>query len=409
MNRVVVTGMGVIAPTGKNKKELWDSAMKGTHGIAPVTQFDTSEYKATLAAEVKDFDPSEYMEFAEARKMDRYAQLAVAAAKEAVEDSGVLGEVDPHRFGVYIGSGIGGMQTFSSEYDKLLQRGPKRVSVYFIPMLIANMAAAQVAIKYGAKSSCLPSLSACATSTNTIGEAYRAIKHGYADVILAGGSEASITPIGFAGFINMGALSLSEDPDRASIPFDKERNGFVMGEGAGVLVLENFEHAQRRGAKIYAEITGYGSTCDAYHLTAPDPEAEGAVRAIRESLEEIPAGGIYANAHGTSTPLNDALETKALKEVFADRLEDLHVSSTKSMTGHLLGAAGAVEAIYAIETLRHQCVPPTVGYRVPDESCDLDITPNHPKQAELSLAISISLGFGGHNACLAFQRVEDES
>ncbi len=408
MNRVVITGRGVIAPTGKNTEELWASAMRGEHGIAPVTLFDTTDYKATLAAEVKDFDPAQYMEFADARKMDRYAQFAMAAAAEAVEDSGVIGHVDPHRFGVYIGSGIGGMNTFANEMEKLNERGPRRVSVYFIPMLIANMAAAQVAIKYGAKSSCLPSVTACATSTNTIGEAYRAIKHGYADVILAGGSEASITPIGFAGFINMGALSLSDDPDRASIPFDKERNGFVMGEGAGVLVLENLEHAKKRGATIYAEISGYGSTCDAYHLTAPDPEAEGAIRAIRESLEEVPSGGIYVNTHGTSTPLNDALETKALKDVFADRLDELRISSTKSMTGHLLGAAGAVEAIYAIEALRQQIIPPTVGYRVPDEACDLDITPNEAKEADLSLALSVSLGFGGHNACLAFRKYQDE-
>lgn len=408
MNRVVVTGMGVIAPTGKNVQELWDSAMASRHGIGPLTRFDSSEFKTKLAAEIKDFDPTLYMEASEARRMDRYAQLALAAAKEAVEDSGITGNIDPERLGVYVGSGIGGMNTFSNEYDKLRERGPKRVSVFFIPMLIANMAGAQIAITYGAKGACLPSLSACATSTNTIGEAYRAIRHGYADAIIAGGAEAGITPIGFAGFINMGAMTTSEDPGRASIPFDKERSGFVMGEGAGILILESYEHAKQRGAKIYAEVLGYGSTCDAYHITAPDPLADGAIRAIRESLPENYSGKVYVNAHGTSTPLNDALETKALKEVFAGSLDRLHVSSTKSMTGHLLGAAGAVEAIYTIQALKYGMVPPTLGYKVPDEECDLDYTPGAPKEADLQLGLSISLGFGGHNACVSFGKASDE-
>lgn len=406
MRRVVVTGMGAIGPTGKNVKEIWQSAMDSKHGIGPISRFDTTEFKVKLAAEIKDYDVSDYYDKSEARRMDLFTQYALIAATEAMTDS-KLKDVDPYRFGVYIGSGIGGMNTFSDEYEKLETKGPKRVSVFFIPMLISNMAAGQVAIKYGAKGSAMSTVTACSSSANAIGEAYRAILHGYMDVVLSGGTEAAITPIGLAGFSTMGAVSFSEDPHRASIPFDKERNGFVMGEGAAVLLLEELEHAKKRDATIYAEVIGYGSTCDAHHMTAPEESAEGATRAIKDSLQNMPPGKIYVNAHGTSTPLNDVLETKAIKGVFEDQLEDVHVSSTKSMTGHLLGAAGAMESIYCIKALNHSKIPPTLGLKVADPECDLDYTPDVPKDVELSTAISISLGFGGHNACVAFGKYHD--
>ena len=337
-------------------------------------------------------------------------QYALAAAKEAMADSGIIGQVAPERLGVYFGSGIGGFETFDSEHTKLIEKGPRRVSPHFIPMMIANIAAGTIAIKYGATGPCLPVTTACATGTNAVGEAFRAVRYGYADAILAGGSEAAITPMGFAGFINCMALSTSEDPEAASIPFDKRRGGFVMGEGAGALLLEEYEHAKARGAKIYAEISGYGCTCDAYHVTAPHPEAEGGARAIRLAVEETgktpDAARVYINAHGTSTPLNDKAETAAIKKVFGADAYRVLVSSTKSMTGHMLGAAGAVEAIAAVLALRDGVAPPTIGYQEPDPDCDLDYVPNQAREAALDMALSVSLGFGGHNACVAFTKAE---
>ena len=406
--RVVVTGMGVVSPIGNDVKSFWDGLVSGKNGIDKITRFDASEFKATLAAEVKDFDASEYMEKSEARKLDRFSQFALAAAAQAVSESGITDSVKPERFGVYFGSGIGGFDTMVAEHSNLITKGPKRVSPMMIPKMISNIAAGNIAIKYGAKGPCISISTACATGSNCIGEAYRAIAGGYADAIIAGGSEASINPLGVAGFINCMALCESSDKDRASIPFDKERCGFVMGEGAGALVLEEYEHAAARGAKIYAEVCGYGSTCDAYHVTAPAPGGQGGADAIAAALEtsgEYSSEKVYINAHGTSTPLNDKTETAAIKKVFGEDAYKVHVSSTKSMTGHMLGAAGAAEAIAAILAVNNGVVPPTIGYKVPDEECDLDYTPNNAVEAEIKLALSVSLGFGGHNACVAFKEI----
>ncbi len=410
MRRVVVTGMGAVTPIGNDVPTFWEGLKSGKNGIAPVTRFDASEYKATLAAEVRDFDPAAYMEKTEIRKTDPFVQYAMAAACQAMEDSGLAGKIEPERLGVYFGSGIGGFQTLAAEHEKLLEKGPRRVSPHFIPMMIANIGAGNIAIRFGAQGPCLPVVTACATGTNEIGEAFRAIRHGYADAIIAGGSEAAITPLGFAGFINCMALSNSTDPQAASIPFDKRRNGFVMGEGAGALVLEEYAHAKARGATIYAELSGYGCTCDAYHVTAPQPDAQGAARAIHDAVEQAgvrpDAAKIYLNAHGTSTPLNDKAETLAVKRVFGEEAGRLLISSTKSMTGHMLGAAGAVEAIAAVLALREGIVPPTIGYVEPDPECDLDYVPNKARSAQLDMALSVSLGFGGHNACLAFTKAD---
>lgn len=409
MNRkVVVTGMGVISPVGNNKEDFCKSLAEGKNGIDTVTKFDITDFKATLAGEVKDFDPTVYMEKGEARKLDLYSQYALAAAHQAVCDSGIDENIEKERLGVYFGSGIGGFDTIVSEHTNLLQRGPRRVSPMFIPKMISNIAAGNIAIKYGAKGPCLSIVTACATGSNCIGEAYRAIKGGYADAIIAGGAEASVNPLGFAGFINCMALCESSDKNRASIPFDKERCGFVMGEGAGALVLEEYEHAKKRGARIYAEIAGYGNTCDAYHVTAPSPDGEGGANAIINSVNDIgdiEYEKVYINAHGTSTPLNDKTETLAIKKAFGDGAYKVHISSTKSMTGHMLGAAGAVEAIAAIFALNKNLVPPTIGYKVPDSDCDLDYTPNKAVNTDINLALSVSLGFGGHNACLAFKEI----
>lgn len=406
--RVVVTGMGVVSPIGNDVKSFWDGLVSGKNGIDKITRFDASEFKATLAAEVKDFDASEYMEKSEARKLDRFSQFALAAAAQAVSESGITDSVKPERFGVYFGSGIGGFDTMVAEHSNLITKGPKRVSPMMIPKMISNIAAGNIAIKYGAKGPCISISTACATGSSCIGEAYRAIAGGYADAIIAGGSEASINPLGVAGFINCMALCESSDKDRASIPFDKERRGFVMGEGAGALVLEEYEHAAARSAKIYAEVCGYGSTCDAYHVTAPAPGGQGGADAIAAALEtsgEYSSEKVYINAHGTSTPLNDKTETAAIKKVFGEDAYKVHVSSTKSMTGHMLGAAGAAEAIAAILAVNNGVVPPTIGYKVPDEECDLDYTPNNAVEAEIKLALSVSLGFGGHNACVAFKEI----
>jgi len=409
--RVVVTGMGVISPIGNDVASFWENIIGGSCGIDFISRFDTADFKAKVAAEVKNFDPLLYFEKAEIRKTDLYTQYAMAAAVQAMEQSGLEGTIDSERLGVYIGSGIGGMETYTAECEKLLTSGPRRVSPFFIPMMISNIAAGSVAIRYHAQGPCLPMVTACATSSNTVGEAFRAIRYGYADAIIAGGSEATINPLAVAGFTNCMALSLSDDPLQSSIPFDKRRNGFVMGEGAGILILEEYNHAKERGATIYAELKGYGNTCDAYHITAPHPEAAGASRAIRDAIVEAGmenAASIYINAHGTSTPLNDKAETLAIKIALGEKSKTAFVSSTKSMTGHMLGAAGAVEAIVCVKALCEGILPPTIGYREPDEDCDLDIIPNTARMAKVELALSNSFGFGGHNACLAFGHAEKE-
>ena len=410
MRRVVVTGVGAVTPIGNDVPTFWKNLLAGKNGIVPLDRFDVSEYKAKVAAQVQGFDPLRYMEKGEARKSDLFCHYAMAAACQAVEDSSISGKVEPERFGVYFGSGIGGLITMSAEMQKLLEKGPKRVSPFFIPMMIANMAAGNIAIRFQAKGPCLPVTTACATSTNEVGEAFHAIKEGRADVILTGGAEAAITPIGVAGFTNCMALSLSENPDEASLPFDKRRSGFVMGEGAGALILEEYEHAKKRGARIYAEMTGYGCTCDAYHMTAPAPDGGGAARAIVLALEESgrAAGNIYINAHGTGTPLNDKTETQAIKTALSEKTADVLVSSTKSMTGHMLGAAGAVEAIVSALALHEGVIPPTINLREPDPECDLDYVPNQARKVQAQMALSTSLGFGGHNACIAFKRMEEE-
>ena len=407
--RVVVTGMGAVSPVGNDVQTSWENLISGVHGIGPITRFDTTEYKAKLAAEVKDFDARKYMEKAETLRSDLYAQYALASACQAVEESGVLGTVDPERFAVYFGTGIGGINTFSREYKKLLDRGPSRVSPYFIPMLIANMGAGMIAIRFNCQGPALPAVTACASGSNAIGEAVRAFRHGYADVVISGGAEASINECGVAGFVNMQALSVSEDPDAASLPFDKRRAGFIIGEGAAAVVLEEYEHAVKRGAKIYGEVCGYGSTCDAYHITAPLPDAAGGARAMKQALEEAGYTGeerLYINAHGTGTPLNDAGETIAVKTALGgEKARQAYVSSTKSMTGHMLGAAGAMEAVVCLKVLETGIIPPTLNLLEPDPACDLNYVPNQAVKAEVDLCLSNSLGFGGHNACLAFRKV----
>ncbi|MVB11470.1 3-oxoacyl-[acyl-carrier-protein] synthase 2 [Caprobacter fermentans] len=406
MRRVAVTGLGVVSPVGNRVEDFWNSLTAGTCGVGFITKFDASDYKVKIAAEVKNFDPLCCMEKSDIRKTDLFSQFALSAADQAMQDSGLTG-VDPRRLGVYVGSGIGGIHTIVEETEKLLNRGPSRISPYFIPKMIGNMAAGNIAIRYNAQGPCLPVVTACATSSHTVGEAFRAIQYGYADAILAGGAEASVVPLAVAGFINCMALSTKNDPLNSSIPFDKRRDGFVIGEGAGILVLEEYEHAVSRGAKIYAEITGYGNTCDAYHPTAPHPEARGGTEAIRLAAEESGIGEkdvLYINAHGTGTPLNDKIETLAIKKALPELAEKAYVSSTKSMTGHMLGAAGAVEAVASVLALSTGTIPPTIGYREPDPDCDLNCVPNQAVKARPTSALSVSLGFGGHNACLAFRK-----
>jgi 3-oxoacyl-[acyl-carrier-protein] synthase II len=401
--------MGAITPVGNDIKTMWENLTAGHHGIGPITKFDCTDFKAKLAAEVKGFDPLHYMEKNDARRSDLFTQYAMAAVAQAVADSGIMGSVEPERFATSFGSGIGGIITLTDEQCKLLAGGPRKVSPLFIPMMISNIAAGNIAIKYKAKGSCICIVTACATGGNAIGEAFRAIKHGYADAVITGGSEAAVMPLSVAGFTNMTALSTSIDPDTASLPFDKRRGGFIMGEGAGALILEEYERAKARGAKIYAEITGYGTTCDAYHITSPDPEADACTRALRDSFIESgspAAGKIYINAHGTGTPPNDSAETKAIKKAFSDRLGDVIVSSTKSMTGHMLGAAGAIEAIVAVLSLQTGIIPPTAGLKEPDPECDLDYVPLTARKADPQLALSVSIGFGGHNACVAFTKAD---
>ena len=407
--RVVVTGMGCVTPLGNDLPTTWRNLVDGKNGIGPITKFDTTDFKAKLAAEVRDFDPKLHMEKPQILHSDLYAQLAMAAAVQAMEDSGIAGTVPGERMGVYIGTGIGGIQTFEAEHSKLLNKGPRRVSAYFIPMMIANIASSMIAIRYGCMGPAMPAVTACASGSNAIGEALRVVRHGYADAMICGGAEATVTPLAAAGFCNMQALSTSEDPDAASLPFDARRGGFVMGEGSGVLILEEYEHAKARGAKIYGEICGYGSTNDAYHITAPHPDGVGGARAMADALREAGYTGdelVYVNAHGTGTHLNDAIETMALKKAFGEELaRKLLISSTKSMTGHMLGAAGAVEAIVSLKALEDGVVPPTINLREADPACDLDYVPGTARTAPVTLALSNSLGFGGHNACLTFRKL----
>lgn len=410
MKRVAVTGLGVISPVGNDVPTFWNALCSGTCGIGPITKFGATDYPVKLAAEVRDFDPKQYMEKLDILHSDVYTHFAMAAACQAVADSGIAGTLDAERVGVYIGSGIGGIATFMTEHSKLLNRGPRRVSPYFIPMMIPNMASSMIAMRYHFHGPAMPMVTACASGTNAIGEALRLIRHGYADAMVAGGAEATVNALAAAGFSNMQALSPSEDPNAASLPFDVRRAGFVMGEGAGVLVLEELEHAKQRGATIYAELTGYGSTCDAYHITSPDPSAAESARAIADAWREtgLDTDRVYFNAHGTGTPMNDRIETLAIKKALGeDRARRITISSTKSMTGHMLGAAGGAEAVASVLALRDGIAPPTINLTQPDPDCDLDYTPLTAKHADFDVALSSSLGFGGHNACLAFRKWED--
>ena len=406
MRRVVVTGMGAITPVGNDIDTMWANMLAGVNGVEKITSFDTSDLKVHLAGTVKNFEPEKYIEKRELRKLDIYCQYAIAAAQQAVDDSGILGNIDEERFGVYIGAGIGGLHSFVNNVTALNEGGPRKVSPFFIPMMIGNIATGNVAIRFKAKGVSLSVMSACATGTHSIGEAFHAIKDGYADAIIAGGTEAVIAPLTIAGFQNMKALSTNEDPETASRPFDKNRDGFVMGEGAGMLVLEEYEHAKARGAKIYAEFAGYGNTCDAHHVTAPDPEGAGLARAIKIAMAEAGTTDddqLYINAHGTSTHLNDLTETMAFKSALGEKAYDANISSTKSMTGHMLGATGAIEAIVSVLTLRDGMIPPTIHLNEQDEELDLNYTPNKAVKRDVTVAASTNLGFGGHDACVVFK------
>lgn len=408
--RVVITGMGVVSPIGCDVETYQKNLLDGVCGIGQITRFDTAEFKVKVAAEVRDFDPLAYMTKMEVKQTDLFTRYAIGAAAQAAKQAGIGEEdgIDHDRLGVYFGSGIGGFTTFMEEYDTMQKRGNARVSPHFVPKMISNIAAGQIAIRFGAKGPCVSVTTACATGTNAIGEAFRAIRHGYADVVISGGSEASINPLAVAGFQNCMALTQTTDPTRASIPFDKDRSGFVIGEGAGALVMEELEHAKARGAKILCEVVGYGSTCDAHHVTSPNPTGVDGGRAIKMAMDEAgytAEDRVYINAHGTSTPLNDSTETKAIKYAMGEDAYKAVVSSTKSMTGHMLGAAGAVEAIAAVFALETGMIPPTIGYQTPDPDCDLDVCPNTAKEFHPTLALSTSLGFGGHNACVALRKV----
>lgn len=403
--RVVITGMGCVTPIGKDLNSFWEGLQNGISGAGPITHFDASEYPVQFAAEVKDFKPEEVLDKREAKKMDRFTQFAAVAALEALKDAGFKeDEMDPDQLGVILGCGIGGLATLEEQHQNLLNRGPRRVSPFTLPMMISNLAAGQIAILTNAKGPNMTIVTACASATNAIGEAFKMIQRGAAKAILTGGTEASITPISIAGFSSMKALSTrNDDPTAASRPFDADRDGFVMGEGAGLIMLESLEHAQARGARIYGEMAGYGTHTDAHHITAPDPEGAGAARAMTKALEDAglaPAEIQYINAHGTSTDYNDRLETLAIRKVFGDHADQLLVSSTKSMTGHLLGAAGGVEAIACVMALQHQLVPPTINYTTPDEACTLNYVPNKAQEAKVQATLSNSLGFGGHNATI---------
>ena len=409
--RVVVTGIGTINPIGHNVEETWKSIEEGKCGIAPISLFDTKGMKVTLAGEVKDFDVTKYIDKKEAKKMDRFIQMGMIASHEAMLDSGLdINNIDSHRFGVIVSSGIGGLGSIEKNYQTGEKRGFDRVSPFFIPMTISNLAAGHIAIAYHAQGFCTCPVTACAGGTNAIGDAFRNIRDGYQDVMIAGGCEASVTPLGIGGFTSMKALSDATDPDRASIPFDKERNGFVMGEGAGILILEELEHALKRGAHIYGEMIGYGVSCDAHHITAPLPNGEGGAYAMQNALDDA---GIsydvidYINAHGTSTHLNDLCETEAIKSVFKEHAYKLAVSSTKGHTGHCLGAAGGIEAVLSVLALKHDFIPPTLNYQVKDEECDLNVVPNIGVKKDLHYVMSNSLGFGGHNASIIFKEYDN--
>ncbi len=410
--RVVITGIGVISPIGTGRESFWNALREGKNGVDKITRFDASGYKTQFAAEVKDFDASQYMDKKEAKRMDRFTRYAVAASKMAAEDAQMnLSEIDQERFGVALGSGVGGIETLENEHEKLRQKGPKRVSPFFIPMMISNMGAGRISIELGAKGPTVTAVSACASATNSIGDAFRIIERGDADVMCTGGAEASITPLSIAGFCNMKAMSTRNDnPKTASRPFDKDRDGFAMGEGAGILIMEELEHAKKRGAKIYGEIVGYGMSSDAYHITSPAEGGEGAARSMMNAIKDAgikPEAVDYVNAHGTSTPYNDKFETMAIKTVFGDHAYKLSVSSTKSMTGHLLGAAGSIEAIACLLAVKEDFVHATINYTTPDPELDLDYVPNEGKSKEVNYALSNSLGFGGHNATVLFKKYTD--
>ena len=409
--RVVITGLGALTPIGNNTEEFWNGIKEGKCGVDEIKSFDITDFKVKLAAELKEYNPEDYFDKREAKRLDKFSQYAMIAAKEAWKDSGLDKENENmERVGIIIGSGIGGIQTIETEHEKCMSKGPDRVSPMYIPMGISNMATGNVAIDIGAKGESIAMVTACATGTHSIGESFRMIKHGYQDIVLAGGTEAGITPLGIAGFANIKALTKSEDKTRASIPFDKERSGFVMGEGAGVIVLEELEHAKKRGAKIYAEMVGYGATSDAYHITSPAPGGEGGARAMKIAMEEAkvnPEEITYINAHGTSTHLNDSYETQAVKTALGEEAaKKVMVSSTKGHTGHLLGAAGGVEAIVCAKAIEEGFVPATINYKVPDEECDLDVVPNEGRKVDVKYAISNSLGFGGHNSSILLKKYE---
>lgn len=409
--RVVITGLGAISPIGNNVEELWNGIEQKKCGIDEITAFDTASFKTKFAAEVKDYDSLNYFDAKQAKRLDRVSQFAIVVAREAFNDSGITAEnTDFEKIGIYVGSGIGGLITIENQCRIYNEKGNNRVSPMFIPMAIVNMPAGNISIDLGLKGESISIVTACSTSTNSIGEAYRTIKHGYEDVVLAGGSEAAICPIGIAGFENMKALSNATDKNRASIPFDKERSGFVMGEGAGVIVLEELEHAKARGAKIYAEVIGYGATSDSYHITSPSPNGEGGARAMRIAIDDAgikPEDIDYINAHGTSTHLNDLTETMAIKTVLGEASKTVKISSTKGNTGHLLGSAGVIEAIISTKAIEKGLVPPTINYRVKDEECDLDIVPNESQKQDIKVVMSNSLGFGGHNASIILKKFEN--
>lgn len=411
MKRVVVTGMGAITPIGNNVEEFWESIKSNTVGIDEITKFDTTDYAVKLAAEVKNFNPKERMDFKQAKRMSAFSQYAVCATKEAVEQSGLdLSAEDPYRVGVSVGSGIGGMKEMEEENQKLLEKGSSRVKPMLVPMMITNMAAGNVAIDIGAKGKCINVVTACATGTHSIGEAYRTIQCGDADVMIAGGTESAITPLGVAGFTNLTALSKADDRLKASIPFDKDRSGFVMGEGAGIVVLEELEHAKKRGAKILAEVAGYGATCDAFHVTSPAEDGSGAAKAMELAIKEAgmkPEDVDYINAHGTSTHHNDLFETRAVKLALGKAANDVKISSTKSMIGHLLGAAGGVEFITCVKSINEGYIHPNVGLKEPGEECDLDYVMGDGIKTDVNFVLTNSLGFGGHNATLAVKKYID--
>ncbi|EAC7665140.1 beta-ketoacyl-[acyl-carrier-protein] synthase II [Listeria monocytogenes] len=409
--RVVVTGIGAVTPIGNDAETSWENAKKGVNGVAKMTRLNPDDFPVKIAAELKDFDVEKYLEKKEARKMDRFTHYAIASAEMAVQDSGlVIDDSNANRVGVWIGSGIGGMETFETQYEIFLNRGHRRVSPFFVPMMIPDMGSGQVSIRFGAKGINSTTVTACATATNSIGDAFKVIERGDADAMITGGAEAPITKMSLAGFTANKALSLNPDPETACRPFDKDRDGFIIGEGAGIVILEEYEHAKARGAKIYAEIVGYGATGDAYHITAPAPNGEGAARAMKMAIDDAgltPDKVDYINAHGTSTPYNDEYETQAIKTVFGDHAKKLAISSTKSMTGHTLGASGGIEAIFALLTIRDNIIAPTIHLKNQDEVCDLDYVPNEAREANVYVVISNSFGFGGHNATLVFKRIED--